>query len=116
MLNLFIILVIFALFNKNIFWVLLAFVIYNILFKESVEMFRFEVTPWKTTCGSLNRCPGCCSRGYKGQPASFEYTGDGNHCCGNVTQGPKNIADDYYKLDKVWTNEGYEPEKKCCGQ
>ena len=64
---------------KNIFWVLLALVIYNNFFGESLELFHFEVSPWKLSCQNAhpNRCSGCCLAGFNGGGhVHFEYTSD----------------------------------------
>ena len=100
---------------KNIFWALLAWVLYSYYIKK--EMFTFEVSPWKKTCGQDrgNRCPGCCSPGFNGQPVGFEYSNDADRlgqcgsspCCERTGPGLANNPNDYSSLGNIPVVEGF---------
>ena len=102
--------------NQCIFWALLSMVIYNNFL--SIESFRFEVSPWKTTCLNKHphRCSGCCLPGFNGSPLNFEYTGDEERMnalasgCNVVDEATllSNHSHDYSALGNTYdVKEGY---------
>ena len=103
--------------TRCLFWALLFWIVYTNFIDVGAELFHFEVTPWKRTCGCGCGGGGCGGCGCGGQGMNFQYTGDAERmnavgCGGCYRTDPsvllKNHVNEYDILGSTYaTTESY---------